>query len=48
MQRANARMDEAFTAVSNETRATASARDLDLFFARSEEMPAADYSAVTR
>jgi GSH-dependent disulfide-bond oxidoreductase len=47
-QRANARMDGAFTAVSNQTRTTASAHDLDLFFARSEEMPAADYSAVTR
>jgi GST-like protein len=47
-QRAHARMDEAFTAVSTETRTAATSRDLDLFFARSEEMPPADYSAVTR
>lgn len=47
-QRAHARMEEAFTAISTETRTTASAHDLDLFFARSEEMPAADYSSVTK
>jgi GSH-dependent disulfide-bond oxidoreductase len=48
VQRADRRMDEAFTIVSNQTRTTASAHDLDLFFARTEAMPAADYSAVTR
>jgi hypothetical protein len=46
--RALERSREAFTAISNQTRTAATPRDLDLFFARSEEMPPADYSAVTR
>lgn len=46
--RARHRMDEAFTAVSTQARRSASQRDLDRFFGRTESMPAADYSAVTR
>jgi len=47
-QRADARMDEAFTIVSTQTRRSATPRDLDLFFGRTANVPAADYSAVTR
>ena len=46
--RAIERSREAFTAVSDQTRTTATPRDLDLFFGRTEEVPAADYSSVTR
>jgi GSH-dependent disulfide-bond oxidoreductase len=46
--RANTRMDEAFTALSTESRRAATAEDLDRFFGRTRYMPAADFKAVTR
>jgi GST-like protein len=48
VERAAARMDAAFTAISTETRKAATPADLDLFFGRGAEVPAADFSAVTR
>jgi GSH-dependent disulfide-bond oxidoreductase len=47
-ERADKRMREAFTALSTQTRRTATPADLDRFFGRVEEMPPADFSAVTR
>ena len=46
--RAEKRADEAFTEVSNQTRRSATAADLDRFFGRGEQVPPVDYSAVTR
>ena len=46
--RAGMRMDEAFTALSTQSRRSATAEDLDRFFGRVHAMPAADYSSVTR
>ena len=46
--RAHNRMDDAFTALSTQTRRTATPEDLDRFFGRTKEMPPADYTAVTR
>lgn len=46
--RAAARMDEAFTRISTETRRAATPADLDRFFGRTPAMPAADFSAVAR
>jgi GST-like protein len=48
VQRAHRRMDEAFTAISGETRRAATAENLDRFFGRSKDMPPADFSSVTR
>jgi GST-like protein len=48
VRRAAARMDEAFSAISTQTRKAASQADLDLFFGRVAEMPPADFSAVQR
>ena len=47
-QRARARVAEAFDDVANATRRAASADDLDRFFGRTAQVPAADYSAVTK
>lgn len=41
-------MQAAFTAPSTVARKSASAADLDLFFGRTPEMPAADYSIISR
>ncbi len=46
--RANARMDADFTAKTNEARFNATPADLDRFFGRTETMPPADFSIVTR
>jgi len=46
--RAAQRMDEAFAAISAETRKAATKADLDRFFGRTDTMPPADYSAITR
>ena len=46
--RAAQRMDEAFTAISNATRRSATAADLDRFFGRTDRVPAADFSLITR
>ncbi len=46
--RAHERMNNAFTALSTQTRRAATAEDLDKFFGRAKDMPAADFSAVTR
>ena len=46
--RAHDRMDNAFTALSTQTRRTATPEDLDRFFGRTKDMPPADYTAVTR
>src|SRR5262249_59341613 len=48
VQRAHRRMDEAFTAVSTKTRREATTEDLDRFFGRSQDMPSADFTSVTR
>jgi GST-like protein len=48
VERANKRMHEAFTALSTQSRRAATSADLDRFFGRVEEMPPADFSAVTR
>ena len=45
-QRAQARVNEAFTGRSAETRIGATDEDLDRFFGRTEQVPAADYSQV--
>jgi GST-like protein len=47
-QRALARAQEAFEDAANRTRKAASDEDLDRFFGRTEQVPAADYSAVKR
>ena len=46
VQRALARVDEAFTQVAERTRKAASDEDLDRFFGRTEKVPATDYSIV--
>ena len=46
--RAGERMDAAFNVIATKTRLAATDTDLDRFFGRTEEMPAADYSAVKR
>jgi GST-like protein len=46
--RAHERMNNAFTELSSQTRRAATAEDLDKFFGRVKDMPAADFSAVTR
>jgi GST-like protein len=46
--RSAARFNEAFTAMSTSTRRAATDADLDRFFGRTEDMPAADFSAVKR
>jgi GST-like protein len=46
--RAGERMDAAFNVVATETRKAATKTDLDRFFGRTEQMPDADYSSVTR
>lgn len=48
VQRARARADEAFSEAATRTRRAASAQDLDRFFGRTDEVPAADYSLVTQ
>ena len=48
VKRAKARMAEAFIAPSTENLQSATPADLDRFFGRTEDMPSADYSAVTR
>jgi GST-like protein len=48
VERADKRMHEAFTALSTQSRRTATTADLDRFFGRVEQMPPADFSAVTR
>jgi GST-like protein len=48
VQRANARFAEAFGEADNRDRRAASAEELDLFFGRTADMPAADYSAIAR
>lgn len=45
-QRALARAHEAFTAEAERTRKAASGEDLDRFFGRTEQVPAADFSLV--
>lgn len=45
-RRAQARMDEAFTAIAERTRKAASDADLDRFFSRSERVPPTDFSIV--
>lgn len=44
--RALARADAAFSEVANRTRRAASDHDLDRFFSRTDQVPAADFSAV--
>lgn len=48
VQRALARASEAFDDAATRTRRAASAQDLDRFFGRTEQVPAADYSIVTK
>jgi GST-like protein len=48
VQRARARADEAFAHLGARTRRAASAEDLDRFFGRTAQVPAADYSIVTK
>jgi GST-like protein len=48
VRRARARADEAFDAEATRTRRAASAEDLDRFFGRTDRVPAADYSLVTK
>jgi GSH-dependent disulfide-bond oxidoreductase len=47
-QRAAHRMSEAFDDAATRTRRAASAQDLDRFFGRTDQVPAADYSLVTK
>jgi hypothetical protein len=42
------RLSGAFLDLANDTRRAATHDDLDRFFGRTEAMPPADYSAVTR
>jgi GST-like protein len=46
--RADERIDASFTRVATETRRSATPEDLDRFFGRTQDMPPADYSSVTR
>jgi glutathione S-transferase len=46
--RVTERLSGAFLDVANDTRRSATPADLDRFFGRTEAMPSADYSAVTR
>lgn len=46
--RADQRMNEAFTAISTQTRRAATAEDLDRFFGRTQAVPAADFSSAIR
>jgi GST-like protein len=48
VQRAYQRTDAAFAAISTETRRAATQQDLDRFFGRSQDMPPADFTSVTR
>jgi len=48
VDRANKHMNETFTLLSTQTRRAATTEDLDRFFGRVEDMPRADFSAVTR
>jgi GST-like protein len=48
VERVRERFGGAFAKVATEARKSATAQDLDRFFGRTETMPAADYSAVTR
>jgi len=48
VSRADARMGEAFNALSAESRRNATLADLDRFFGRTEKVPPADYSSVIR
>ena len=47
-QSALARINETYEAIATQTRKSASTEDLDKFFGRTEDVPAMDYSAVTR
>ncbi|MDB5724049.1 MAG: hypothetical protein JWQ16_803 [Novosphingobium sp.] len=48
VQRAAARASEAFDDAATATRRAASAQDLDRFFGRTDQVPAADFSTVTK
>lgn len=48
VQRAVARASEAFDDAATRTRRAASAQDLDRFFGRTEQVPAADFSVITK
>jgi GST-like protein len=48
VKRAEQRMSAAFNALSTQTRRAATRADLDRFFGRTEDMPPADYSSVTK
>jgi hypothetical protein len=41
-------MSEAFNALSTQTRRAATSEDLDRFFGRTSDMPAADFTSVTK
>lgn len=47
-QRARARAAEAFDEAATRTRRAASSEDLDRFFGRTRQVPAADYSVITK
>jgi GST-like protein len=47
-QRALARMSDSYEEIATQTRKSASMEDLDKFFGRSDDVPAIDYSAITR
>lgn len=46
--RARARLDAAFQDLATKTRRAATPQDIDRFFGRTEDMPAADFSAILR
>ena len=48
VSRALARAHEGFTEIAERTRKAANAQDLDRFFGRTEQVPPADFSAVTK
>lgn len=48
VRRARARQTEAFSAAVRRSRKSATAEDLDRFFGRASDVPAADYSAVVK
>ena len=48
VKRAEQRMSEAFNALSTQTRRAATSEDLDRFFGRTSDMPAADFTSVTK
>lgn len=48
VQRARARASEAFSEAATRTIRAASAQDLDRFFGRTQQVPAADYSVITQ